>query len=159
MAESILNECGEGRYIGLSAGSRPTGTPHPMAVQILSEQGSDVSALRSKSWEEFALPGAPAVQFVFTVCDNARGESCPIWPGTPLTAHWGVEDPAAFQGSDAEQRQCFRRIYEELEHRILAFLKLDIEALDKSVLKQEIEAIGKEAPSGRFGSESGRVER
>ena len=129
-----------------------------MAIQILLEQGSDVSTLRSKSWEEFAQSDTPAIHFVFTVCDNARGESCPIWRGTPLTAHWGVEDPAAFKGSDAEQRQCFQRIYEELKQRILAFMELQVEALDCAELKQEVERIGGQGPSRPMVSKSARAE-
>ncbi|TDJ13291.1 MAG: arsenate reductase ArsC [Deltaproteobacteria bacterium] len=141
MAESALNHRGKGRFQAFSAGSHPSGHPHPMAIELLKEMSHNVSELRSKSWHEFSGPDAAPLDFVFTVCDNARGESCPVWPGQPLTAHWSVEDPAAFEGSEASQRQFFRRIYIELERRIEIFVNLRIESLDATTLRQELERI------------------
>jgi protein-tyrosine-phosphatase len=148
LAEALLNRLGAGRFQGHSAGSHPKGEVHPMAVALLRERGYDTSAFRSKSWEEFAKPGAPPLDFVFTVCDDAAGEACPVWPGQPMTAHWGVADPAAFQGSEDEQRRVFRRTYVELERRIGLFTKLSIECLDRLGLQARLNEIGKtEAPA------------
>lgn len=130
MAECALNRRGKGRFQAFSAGSHPSGHPHPMAIELLKEMSYDVSELRSKSWDEFSGPDAPRLDFVFTVCDNARGEICPVWLGQPVTAHWGVDDPAAFEGSEAAQRRFFRRIYTELDRRIESFVSLPIESLD-----------------------------
>ena len=143
MAESALNHLGKGRFQAFSAGSHPGGRPHPMAVGLLKEMSHDVSELRSKSWHEFSGPDAPLLDFVFTVCDNARGESCPVWLGQPVTAHWGVDDPVAIEGSEATQRRFFRRIYTELERRIEIFVSLPIESLDAMTLRQEMERIDK----------------
>lgn len=109
MAEALLNALGRGRFRAFSAGSHPTGRVHPLALEILEKTQLPVAGLRSKSWEEFARPGAPPLDFVFTVCDNAAGEACPAWPGQPMTAHWGIEDPAAFEGSENEKRRYFYR--------------------------------------------------
>ena len=109
MAEALLNALGRGRFRAFSAGSHPTGRVHPLALEILEKVQLPVAGLRSKSWEEFARPGAPPLDFVFTVCDNAAGEACPAWPGQPMTAHWGIEDPAAFEGSENEKRRYFYR--------------------------------------------------
>jgi arsenate reductase len=143
MAEAILNRLGEGRIRAYSAGSYPKGQPHPMALEVLTERGYDTSGLRSKSWDEFAEQGAPSLDFIFTVCDNAVGEACPIWPGRPMTAHWGVEDPAAFNGPEDKQRELFRRTYVELERRIELFTNLDIESLNRLGLQSRLDEIGK----------------
>ena len=122
---------------------------HPLALETLREHGFDTSGLRSKGWDEFASAGAPALDFVFTVCDNAAGEACPVWPGQPMTAHWGVEDPAAFEGPEDRQRRLFRRIYLELERRIRLFTSLPIESIDRLSLQARLNEIGKtEGPVG-----------
>jgi protein-tyrosine-phosphatase len=149
LAEALLDRLGEGRFRAFSAGSHPKGRVHAMALEILHERGHDTSLLRSKSWDEFAEPGAPELDFVFTVCDDAAGEACPIWPGRPITAHWGMEDPAAFEGPSDEQRWRFRRTYLELMHRIELFTVLPIEALETLALQARIDEIGRStAPSG-----------
>ena len=139
MAESVLNHRGKERFQAFSAGSHPSGHPHPMAIALLKEMSHDVSELRSKSWHEFSGPDAPPLDFVFTVCDSARAETCPVWLGQPVTAHWGVDDPAAFEGSEAARRRFFRRIYTELESRIEIFVSLPVEFLDAMTLRQEME--------------------
>jgi len=121
MAEALINHRGHGRFRGFSAGSHPRGQVHPMAIAILERFHVPTKGLRSKSWEEFAMPGAPALDFVFTVCDRAANEVCPIWPGQPLTAHWGIEDPAAVDGSDEIKRRAFTKAFRELEARIKMF--------------------------------------
>ena len=152
LAEAALNRLGAGRFRAHSAGSHPKGAVHPMALDVLRERRYETAGLRSKSWDEFARPGAPALDFVFTVCDNAAGEACPAWPGQPMTAHWGVEDPAAFAGSEDEQRRLFRRIYLELERRIDLFRNLPLESLDRLSLKARLDEIGKSgAPAGKRG--------
>jgi len=145
LAEAILNRLGAGRFRAYSAGSHPKGRVHPLALELLRERGYDTAGLRSKSWDEFAEPGAPALDFVFTVCDDAAGEVCPLWPGQPVTAHWGVEDPAAFAGPEAQQRQLFRRVYVELERRIDLFTNLPLESLDRLALQQRLKEIGQRA--------------
>ncbi len=149
LAEAILDQLGAGRFRAYSAGSHPKGEVHPMALRVLRERGYETAALRSKSWDEFAERGTTAIDFVFTVCDNAAGEACPVWPGKPMTAHWGVEDPAAFRGSEEEQRGVFRRVYLELERRIALFTNLPVESLDRLSLQARLNEIGKaEAPVG-----------
>ncbi|MEZ4334793.1 MAG: arsenate reductase ArsC [Myxococcota bacterium] len=149
LAEAILDRLGAGRFEAHSAGSHPRGEVHPLALELLRERGDDTSRLRSKPWDELAGPGAPVLDFVFTVCDSAAGEPCPIWPGQPVTAHWGMADPAAFTGSIDEQRWLFRRAHRELERRIDLFTQLPFEALDRLALRARLEAIGKRAvPSG-----------
>ena len=143
MAEAALAHHGAGRFLAFSAGSFPTGRPHPMALEILREKGLPTGGLRSKSWDEFAAEGAPEIDFVFTVCDNARAEQCPVWPGGPLTAHWGVEDPAAFDGPQEEQRRLFRRVFDTLEGRIRRLTELRPESLDRAELKERLEALGR----------------
>jgi len=143
LAEAIVNRRGGGRFRGFSAGSHPKGEVHPMALALLRERGDDVSGLRSKSWDEFAAPGAPALDFVITVCDDAAGETCPVWPGHPVTAHWGVEDPAAFEGPIDRQQQVFRRVYQALERRIELFTSLSLESLDRIRLQERLAEIGK----------------
>ncbi len=148
LAEAIVNRLGGGRFRGLSAGSHPKGDVHPMAVALLRERGDDTTGLRSKSWDEFAMPGAPALDFVFTVCDNAVGETCPVWPGQPITAHWGVEDPAACEGPVDRQRWLFRRVYQVLERRIALFTSLSIESLDRMSLQTRLVEIGTSGARG-----------
>jgi arsenate reductase len=149
IAEAILNRVGAGRIRAYSAGSDPKDQPHRMALEVLGERGYDTSDLLSKSWDEFATPGAPNLDFVFTVCDNAAGEVCPVWPGQPMTAHWGVEDPAAFEGPEDDRRQIFRRIYLDLERRIERFAALSIESLDHLSLQSRLDEIGKNEPHSK----------
>ena len=143
LAEAILDRLGEGRIRAHSAGSHPQGRVHPMALELLEARGHDVSSLRSKSWSELEAPGAPALDFVFTVCDDAANEVCPIWPGQPVTAHWGVPDPAAFEGSEDERRRAFSRAYQALHLRIERFIRLPFETLDRATLGARLEEIGK----------------
>lgn len=142
MAEAILNFKAGPQFTAYSAGSRPTGTVRPEALQQLQAANIPVSELRSKSWEEFSKPDAPKLDFVFTVCDNAANEVCPVWPGQPLTAHWGVPDPAAVRGSGAEVERAFRDAYFLLDRRISLFLALPFKALDNLALKRELDDIG-----------------
>jgi protein-tyrosine-phosphatase len=142
-AEAALGRLGRGRFRAYSAGSHPKGQVHPLTLEVLGERGFDTARFRSKSWDEFAGPGAPALDFVFTVCDNAAGEACPAWPGQPMTAHWGVEDPAASTGPDDKRRSFFRRIYLELERRIELFTNLPVESLDRISLQARLNEIGK----------------
>jgi arsenate reductase len=149
LAESLLNHWGEGRFRGYSAGSFPKGQVHPLAIALLSQLGLPTQGLRSKSWDEFAAPGAPSIDFVFTVCDNAAGEVCPIWPGHPLTAHWGVEDPASLEGTEEEKWTAFRKALRELESRIKTFINLPVASLDTMTLQSLLEAIGQTLPECR----------
>jgi arsenate reductase len=143
MAEALLNAMGRGRFKAYSAGSRPTGRVNPFALELLQENGLPVAGLRSKSWDEFARPGAPEMDFVFTVCDSAAGEACPIWPGQPVSAHWGMEDPAAVAGDDEKRRTAFRRAYELLKHRIGLLLRLPVADLDRAALAAKLNEIGR----------------
>jgi protein-tyrosine-phosphatase len=143
MAQCAINRWGKGKFKGFSAGSHPKGTIHPLTLDLLAELNYETKGLRSKSWDEFAAPGSPQLDFVFTVCDQAAAEPCPVWPGQPITAHWGVADPAAFEGTEAEKRRFFSRIYRELENRIKIFTNLRIVALDSFVLQQRVKEIGK----------------
>ncbi len=143
MAEALVNSLGEGRFKAYSAGSHPAGQVNPFTIELLSAEGHAVEDLRSKSWDEFAAPGAPKMDFVITVCDNAAGEVCPIWPGQPVSAHWGFEDPAAFQGPDEEKRRLFRLIYRQIASRIRLLLDLPVDELDRQSLQQKIKDIGK----------------
>jgi len=142
LAEAYLNSAGAGRFRAYSAGSHPAGTPNPFALDLLAKNRIDTSDLRSKSWDEFAGPGAPVLDFVFTVCDNAAGEVCPIWPGQPISAHWGVNDPAAVMGSDEDKRRAFLLAFKELGTRINLLLNLPVEKLDRLVLKRKLDDIG-----------------
>ena len=142
MAEALLEHWGKGRFTGHSAGSLPKGVVHPLALDLLEKAHLDTSRLRSKSWDEFAKPGAPVMDFVFTVCNQAAGETCPVWPGNPVTAHWGVPDPAAVDGPDAETIRAFRYAYQALEARIKLFTSLRLEALDRLAVKREVDEIG-----------------
>jgi arsenate reductase len=148
LAEALLDHWGRGRFHGFSAGSFPKGQVHPMAVEILQRMNLPTQNLRSKSWDEFAAPGAPSIDFVFTVCDNAAGEVCPVWPGNPMTAHWGIADPAAVEGSEAERALAFRRALHELETRIKLFRSLPIESLDRMTLQVRLREIGKSGAAG-----------
>jgi arsenate reductase (thioredoxin) len=143
MAEAVLNAVGNGRFRAFSAGSHPTGIVNPFALELLEKSGFTTHRLRSKDWIEFSRPGAPFMHFVFTVCDRAAAESCPVWPGKPMTAHWGVHDPAAVQGDDAAKRAAFLRAFTELDRRISLFVELPLEALGQLALKQKLDEIGR----------------
>ena len=147
IAECVLNRLGHGRFRAYSAGSFPKGEVHPYAVELLRRQAFDTDELRSKSWNEFAAQGAPQRDFVFTVCDNARGEVCPIWPGQPMTAHWGMPDPAAVEGNEAERRLAFAETLRMLNNRVGAFVNLPLKSLDKLSLQQRIDEIGRDLPA------------
>jgi protein-tyrosine-phosphatase len=138
LGEALVDHLGGGRFKGFSAGSTPKGAVHPVALKLLERKGLPTAGMRSKSWDEFAAPGAPPIDFVITVCDNAAGESCPIWPGTPLKAHWGIPDPAAVDGTDAEKMAAFSQAYDSLERRIRAFTSLPIASLDRAQLQQRL---------------------
>jgi protein-tyrosine-phosphatase len=142
LAEVLLNHWGKGRFRAFSAGSFPKGAVHPMALDQLGAAGLPVTGLRSKSWSEFAEPGAPVMDFVLTVCDQAAAEVCPVWPGQPMTAHWGVPDPAAVEGAEAARRQAFRMAFRALEARIKLLTSLRVEALDRLSLKRRVDEIG-----------------
>ena len=143
LAEVLIEHWSKGRFKGHSAGSFPKGAVHPTALELLEKLHLPIRGLRSKSWNEFARPGAPLMDFVFTVCDQAAGEVCPVWPGNPVTAHWGVSDPAAVQGTEAEQRRAFREVYVVLENRIKLFVALPIEKLDRMAIKRNVDEIGR----------------
>lgn len=143
LAESILNRIGAGKFKAFSAGSHPKGAVHPEALDLLKRFNYVTDDLRSKDWNEFASEGAPELDFVFTVCDNAAGEVCPIWPGQPMTAHWGIEDPAAVTESMDKQRQAFKNAYFQMERRIQIFINLPMASLDKLTLQSRLDAIGK----------------
>jgi arsenate reductase len=142
IAESILDRAGKGRFRAFSAGSQPKPHVNPHTLALLRQLGYDTAALRSKSWSEFAAPGASRLDFVFTVCDNAAGEACPVWPGQPITAHWGIPDPAAAEGSEVEIAAAFNDAYRMLERRIELFLALPIDRLDRMVLRRRLKEIG-----------------
>lgn len=143
LAEAMLNAMGQGRFRAFSAGIRPAGHVNPFALELLRKNRLPTDGLRSKSWEEFAQPGAPELHFVFTVCDNAAGEVCPVWPGQPITAHWGVEDPAAVEGDDETKRKAFFRAYDRLQNRIRLFLSLPFAKLDRLALTEQLRQIGR----------------
>lgn len=147
-ARSIFGECliqrwGQGRFRGFSAGSHPKGEVHPLALEILRRNNYVTDGLRSKDWAEFATPDAPVMDFVFTVCDRAAAEVCPVWPGQPMTAHWGVADPAAVEGDEIERMMAFRTAFRELENRIKVFVSLPIRSLDRLKLQQRLDEIGR----------------
>jgi len=142
LAEALLNKIGGGRFAGYSAGSQPKGVPHQLALELLEAQGLPTSGLRSKSWDEFARPGAPRMDFVFTVCDSAAAESCPVWPGQPMTAHWGMPDPAAVMAPLEAQRKAFKDTFLALQARLRLFTCLDIAKLERLALQREIRRIG-----------------
>lgn len=143
LAEAIMNRLGAGRFRGFSAGSQPRGQVNPFAIQLLERLNYDTSNIRSKSWDEFAVPGAPQMDFVFTVCDNAANETCPVWPGQPMSAHWGVPDPSETKGSDAEIAAAFADTHRMLYQRISIFTNLPIAALDQLALQRELQRIGR----------------
>lgn len=143
MAEAILNHIGRGRFQAYSAGSQPAGRVNPFALELLEKNRLPVAGLRSKSWDEFVRPGAPQLDFIFTVCDSAAGEVCPVWPGRPITAHWGIADPAAAGGSDDDKRKAFFKAYNELHIRISLFVNLPLNNLHGLALKHELDEIGR----------------
>lgn len=143
IAEAVLAQLGMGKFKAFSAGSQPSGKVHPYALDLLQHLNYDTSRLRSKSWEEFSEPGAPELDFVFTVCDNAANEACPYWPGQPISAHWGLPDPSAAQGSEAERRFAFADTHRMLYQRISIFTSLPLASLDKVALKRHLDDIGR----------------
>ena len=143
LAEAILNREGRGRFRAFSAGSHPKGAVHPYALDLLRRTNHPVAELRSKSWDAFVAPGAPPLDFAFTVCDNAAGEVCPVWPGQPMTAHWGLPDPAAVEGNEAEKRAAFAEAYRMLASRISIFASLPLAALDRLSLQKRLDEIGR----------------
>ncbi len=146
LAEAYLNLAGKGRFKAYSAGSKPGGRVNPFALELIERNRIDSAGLRSKSWDEFAAPGAPKMDFVFTVCDSAAAEPCPFWPGQPMTAHWGVPDPAAVEGTDEQKRQAFRSALTVLSARINLLINLPVEKLDRLALKKKLEEIGATSP-------------
>jgi protein-tyrosine-phosphatase len=146
LAEALLNHMGAGKFRAYSAGSHPTGKVNPYALQLLERMRISTEGARSKSWDEFTQPGAPHLDFVFTVCGNAAGETCPVWSGQPITAHWGVEDPAAVEGDDLARTNAFRQAFHVLEHRIRFFAALPVASLDKVRLKAHVIEIGRSMP-------------
>ena len=143
LAEALIDHRGRGRFRGYSAGSFPKGAVHPMAIELLEKLHLPTAQLHSKSWNEFARPGAPIMDFVFTVCDQAAGEMCPVWPGNPVTAHWGVADPAAAEGSDEKRRKAFAEALRQLDTRIKLFTSLRLDGLEHMAIKREVDAIGR----------------
>lgn len=142
LAEAVLNREGQGRFVAHSAGSRPATAPHPLAISLLTREGIDTGFARSKNWDEFAAPDAPKMDFVFTVCDDAAAEECPYWPGQPMTAHWGMADPAAATGTDAEKAVAFAATYASLVRRIQAFCALPLATIDALSLQSHLQNIG-----------------
>jgi protein-tyrosine-phosphatase len=142
MAEALLNDRGKGRFQAFSAGSRPRGEVHPLALEILRRNHLPTETLRSKRWDELATPGAPPLDFVFTVCDRAAQEVCPFWPGQPMTAHWGIQDPAAVEGPHEEMERAFNTAFRELDARLKIFTSLRLESLDQLSLQRQLDAIG-----------------
>jgi protein-tyrosine-phosphatase len=145
LAEAILNKAGKGKFVAHSAGSQPRGAVNPHALSLLKRLGHATDGYRSKSWDEFAVAGAPHLDFVFTVCDNAANEVCPVWPGQPITAHWGIPDPAAVEGSDSEKDEAFRNAFLQLQRRIALFANLPVRSLDRLSLKERLDDIGRTA--------------
>ena len=143
LGEVLFNTLGKCRFKAWSAGSHPAGRVNPGALELLQKQGISTEGLRSKSWDEFAAPGAPEIDFIFTVCDNAAGETCPVWPGKPATAHWGIPDPAHVEGGEEAKRAAFRKAYDQLARRIQLFMSLPIEKLDQLALKEKLAEIGR----------------
>ena len=145
MAEVLLNTLGAGRFKAYSAGSHPAGRVHPMTLELLGNNGHSTEGLRSKSWDAFAKPDAPRMDFVITVCDNAAGEICPVWPGQPASAHWGFQDPAALEGPDEEKRRLFHLVYQQIASRLKIFLSLPLDKLDRRSLQERVRNIGHSA--------------
>ena len=148
MAEAIINTLGAGRFVAHSAGSQPAGRVHPLALEKLSAIGYPTAQLRSKSWDEFAAADAPKMDFIITVCDNAAGEVCPFWPGQPISAHWGFPDPAAVQGSEAEQRAAFEQVFQRITQRVRLLLDLPLASLDALAIRRELQNIGRQDGAG-----------
>lgn len=148
MAEAIINTLGAGRFVAHSAGSQPAGRVHPLALEKLSAIGYPTAQLRSKSWDEFAATDAPQMDFIITVCDNAAGETCPLWPGQPISAHWGFPDPAAVQGSAAEQRAAFEQVFQRITQRVRLLLDLPLASLDALAIRRELQNIGRQDVAG-----------
>ena len=146
LAEAILNRVGAGRFKAFSAGSHPKGEVHPYALQLLKSLNHDTSFARSKDWSEFATPGAARMNFVFTVCDNAANKSCPVWPGQPMTAHWGIPDPAEVEGNEAQKHLAFADTYRMMNNRISIFTSLPMNTLDKVALQRRLDEIGRSMP-------------
>ena len=146
IGECLINRLGRGRFHGFSAGSHPKGEVHPLAIEVLRRNNFVTDGLRSKDWGEFAAPEAPRMDFVFTVCDNAAAEVCPVWPGQPMTAHWGIADPAAVEGDEVTRMMAFRQALRELEHRIDIFVNLPLASLDRLKLQDRLDAIGRSGP-------------
>ena len=142
MAEALINTMGNGRFRGYSAGSHPSGRVNPFAIEKVAAVNYPTDTLRSKSWDEFAQADAPQMDFIVTVCDNAAGEMCPIWPGQPVSAHWGFEDPAAVEGSDADKRRAFDTVFRQIMARVRIFVSLPLNTLDKAAIHREMKAIG-----------------
>lgn len=142
LGEAILNHVGQGRFRAFSAGSTPRGAVHPMTLETLNKVGIPTDGLRSKAWDEFAVEGVPKMDFIFTVCDNAAGETCPIWPGQPMTAHWGIEDHASVQGPEFKQRAAFEDALRYLRNRIGAFINLPLASIDRMALNSMLEGVG-----------------
>lgn len=153
LGEALMNHVGQGRFRAFSAGSTPKGQVHPLTVQTLRRAGIVTEGLRSKPWDEFATPDAPKMDFVFTVCDNAAGEACPVWPGQPMTAHWGIEDPAAVTGPDFQQEAAFEDALKYLRNRIAAFMSLPLASIDRMSLTSKLQGIG--AMDGTTGTNKG----
>jgi len=151
LGEALVNYWGQTRFRGFSAGSNPTGKVHPLALRLLQQMNLPTNGLRSKSWEEYAQPDAPPMDFVFTVCDSAAAEVCPVWPGRPVTAHWGIPDPAAVAGDEVTRMQAFRLAFTQLERRVRSLVGLPIDSLDAATLQRELVRIG--------GSQSGQADR
>lgn len=143
MAEALLNYWGKGRFLAFSAGSHPKGEVHPLALDVLRQNRVPAAGARSKSWDEFATPDAPPLDFVFTVCDNAAQEVCPVWPSQPMTAHWGIHDPASVEGTDEEKARAFNKAFRELDARLKLFTSLRLEMLDRMALQRQLNDIGK----------------
>ena len=148
VAEAIINTLGAGRFVAHSAGSQPAGRVHPLALEKLSAIGYPTAQLRSKSWDEFAAADAPQMDFIITVCDNAAGETCPLWPGQPISAHWGFPDPAAVQGSEAEQRAAFEQVFQRITQRVRLLLNLPLASLDALAIRRELQNIGRQDGAG-----------
>ena len=146
IGECLINRLGRGKFHGFSAGSHPKGEVHPLGIEVLRRNNFVTDGLRSKDWGEFAAPGAPRMDFVFTVCDNAAAEVCPVWPGQPMTAHWGIADPAAVEGDEVTRMMAFRQALRELEHRIDIFVNLPLASLDRLKLQDRLDAIGRSGP-------------
>lgn len=142
MAESLLNRMGKGRFRAFSAGSHPSGVLNPYALQQLADTGHPVDMLRSKGWDEFATPGAPKMDFIITVCDNAAGEVCPVWPGQPISAHWGFQDPASLDGSSEAKRALCQKVFRQIVSRVNIFISLPLHMLEKNAIKHELDKIG-----------------